>query len=136
MNRTQPLTVLGAAVVALAIWVVAVPIAGLDLTVGSGATARNVGPVSVVVVALLAGGLAWALLALLGRRLRHGRRAWRVTAWTLLALSLLGPVSMGATAGVVVTLVAMHLAVGTTLILGLAPTAHDRPAPVEWDVHR
>ena len=135
MKKTQPLAIAGAAVAALAIWVVAVPIARLDLTVGSGATARTVGPVSVVVVALLAGGLAWALLALLDRRLRHGRRAWRVTAWTLLALSLLGPVGMGATAGVVVSLVAMHLAVGATLILGLAP-AHDRPAPVEWDVHR
>jgi hypothetical protein len=130
------LAIAGAAVAALAIWVIAVPIAGLDLTVGSGATARTVGPVSAVVVALLAGGLAWALLALLGRRLRHGRRAWRVTAWTLLALSLLGPVGMGATAGVVVTLVAMHLAVGTTLILGLAPTVDDRPAPVEWEVQR
>jgi hypothetical protein len=130
------LAIAGAAVAALAIWAIAVPIAGLDLMVGSGATARTVGPVSVVVVALLAGGLAWALLALLGRRLRHGRRAWRVTAWTLLALSLLGPVGMGATAGVVVTLVAMHLAVGTTLILGLASTVDDRPAPVEWEVQR
>jgi hypothetical protein len=136
VKKTQLLTIVGAAVVALAIWVIAVPIAGLDLTVGSGATARTVGPVPVVVVALVAGVLAWALLALLGKRSRHGRRAWRVTAWTLLTLSLLGPVTMGATAGVVVSLVAMHLAVGTTLILGLAPTASDRPAPVEWDVHR
>ena len=118
-------TLAGGAVAALAIWVVSVPVAGLDLTVGSGSEARTVGPVSVVVVPLLVGGLAWALLALLGRRLRNGRRVWRVTAWTALALSLVGPVTMGATGSVVASLVAMHIAVGATLIFGLAPTSRD-----------
>jgi hypothetical protein len=115
-----------AAGAALVVWAIGVPLAGLDLTVGSGAAAQSVGPASVVVVPLLAGGAAWALLALLESRLRHGRRSWRITAWTLLALSLLGPAGADASGKVLGVLVAMHLVVGVTLIVGLAPPSPDR----------
>ncbi|MDO3703101.1 DUF6069 family protein [Micromonospora sp. C28SCA-DRY-2] len=115
---------LGLAVIAgLAVWLVCDPLAGLDLTVGQSAATRTVGPASIVVAALVVGAAGWALLAFLERRLRRGRRAWRITAWTVLALSLLGPLSSGATGGVLAGLIAMHVAVGTTLILGLAPGA-------------
>jgi hypothetical protein len=117
---------LGLAVAAgLAVWLVSDPLLGIDLSVGTGETARTVGPPSIVVAALLAGGAGWALLALLERRLPRGRRVWRVTAWTVLVLSLLGPVSAGATGGVFVSLIAMHVAVGATLALGLAGRAAD-----------
>jgi hypothetical protein len=114
-------TLLSAVAAALAVWVVSVPIAGLDLRVGDTATARTIGPFSVVMVSLLAGVAAWSLLILLDRHPHNGRRIWHGTALTVLALSLLGPVFMGASGGVLLSLIAMHLAVGATLILGLAP---------------
>jgi hypothetical protein len=117
----RAVTLLAAPAVALAIWVVSVPIAGLDLTVGSGSSALTVHAGSVAAVALLMGAAAWALLAFLERLGRGGVRAWRITAWAVLALSLLGPVSMGASVAVLASLLAMHVAVGLTVILGLAP---------------
>ncbi len=119
-------TLVGAVVAGLAVWVVSVPVAGVDLTVGSGPSAQTVGPLSVALTAALAGGVGWALLALLGGQLRDGRRTWRIIAGLVLAVSLLGPVSMGAAGAVLVSLIAMHLAVGGTLILGL--TASGKPA--------
>lgn len=121
---------LGLAVSAgLLVWLVSSPLAGVDLTVGTGTTALTVGPASIVITALAAGGAGWALLALLERRSPRGRNIWRVTGWTVLTLSLLGPLSAGATGAVLASLVAMHIAVGTTLVLGLAPRAtHDGAA--------
>ena len=115
-----------ASAVGLVVWVVSVPIAGVDLTVGSGPRAQTVGPASVALVPLLAGGAGWALLAFLRARVRGGVRAWRITAWVVLALSLLGPASLGASGAVLVSLVAMHVTVGMTLIVGLPPASPDR----------
>src|SRR5690242_1844773 len=83
MNETTPrslagrgrtarraLTVAGAAAAALALWALAGPVAGVDLTAGSGGTARTVGAGAVIVSALVAGLAAWALLASLERFLR------------------------------------------------------------------
>jgi hypothetical protein len=121
-NRIRPwATIAGAVGAALVVWVLSVPVAGVDLTVGSGSSRQTVGPAAVAVVSLLAGVAAWALLALLERRFRAGCRAWRITAWTVLALSLLGPLGAGATGAVLAILVAMHVVVGVTLIVGLAP---------------
>ncbi|MEH1127906.1 DUF6069 family protein [Micromonospora sp. CPCC 206061] len=113
-------TIAAAAGAALIVWVLSVPVAGVELVVGSGPSRQSVGPGAVAVVSLLAGGAAWALLAFLAARFRGGRRAWRITAWAVLTLSLLGPVGTGATGGVLATLLAMHMVVGMTLIVGLA----------------
>ncbi|WP_326557669.1 DUF6069 family protein [Micromonospora sp. NBC_01796] len=121
LRRT--VTLLVAAAVALAVWVVGVPLAGLDLTLGSGTEQQTVTPASVVAVPLLVGGAGWALLAFLEGRFRGGRRAWLVTAWAVLVLSLLGPVTSGASGGVLAVLLGMHVLVGVTLIVGLAPTS-------------
>ncbi len=115
-----------ASAVALVVWAVSVPIAGVALTLGSGPKAQTVGPASVALVPLLAGGAGWALLAFLRARVRGGVRAWRITAWVVLALSLLGPVSAGASGAVLVSLVTMHVTVGITIIVGLAPASADR----------
>ncbi|MFK3979025.1 DUF6069 family protein [Micromonospora sp. NPDC050397] len=122
----RAVTLAAAAVSALAVWTVAVPVAGLDLTVGAGADARSIGPAAVALVPILAGGAGWALLAWLERRRPDGRRVWRFTAWAVLALSLVGPATAGAAAGVVATLVAMHLVVAVTLVVGLAPAPAER----------
>ncbi|MEV4760572.1 DUF6069 family protein [Micromonospora sp. NPDC049559] len=121
----RAVTLAVAALAGLVVWVVGVPLAGVELTVGSGASAQSVGPASVLVTPLLVGGVGWALLAFLESRSARGRRIWRIIAWTVLAVSLLGPVGMGAGGGVLVTLLAMHLVVGVTLIFGLAPATAD-----------
>lgn len=85
-------------------------------------------PASVVVAAVVPGAIAWALLAVLERFLRRGRILWLVVGWMVLALSLLGPISMGASGAVLLSLLAMHLAVGMTLLIGLSRPRDGRSA--------
>ncbi|MDN5762975.1 MAG: DUF6069 family protein [Microlunatus sp.] len=114
-------TVLVATAVAIVAWLIFVPVIGIDLAVGSGLTAQTIGLFQFIIVSFLAGGAAWALLAICERLFRRrGRLVWRITAWVVLALSLLGPVSMAAFDGVLAALVVVHLAVGSVLILGLS----------------
>jgi Family of unknown function (DUF6069) len=76
-----------------------------------------------VVVAALVGSLAgWGLLALLSRFSAKARAIWTVTAMVAALLSLAGPLSATASAGTKVSLVAMHLAVATVLIVVLRRT--------------
>jgi hypothetical protein len=100
----------------LAIWAVAVPVAGLDLTATPiGGTATPVGALAVVAGALCAGLSGWALLAVLERRAARPRRTWTMIALMVLALSLATPL-MGATGASLLVLLSMHLAVGAVLI--------------------
>lgn len=100
----------------LAIWAVAVPVAGLDLTaMPIGGTATPVGAFAVVAGALCAGLSGWALLAVLERRAARPRRTWTVIALVVLALSLATPIA-GATGASMPVLLSMHLAVGAVLI--------------------
>ncbi|ANJ26082.1 DUF6069 family protein [Agromyces aureus] len=112
-----------AAVLPLLIWAVAVPIAGLDLTVGTGPTAQVVSPSSIVVAVLVAGCCAWGVLALLERFSRRSGRTFAIIGWTVLAVSLLGPLLSAVSGVVLVVLLAMHLATGAALVLGLPRAA-------------
>lgn len=112
-------TPVAAALLALLAWTISVPILGVDLVVGSGPSTQTVGPVAVAIVPLIAGGLAWALLALLEKVGATGRRIWQVVGWVVLTVSLIGPVTMATSIGVLITLLAMHLIVGTTVLFGL-----------------
>lgn len=117
--------VVAAALLAIAIWAIAVPVAGIDLIVGVGESARRVDLASVAIAPVGLGLAAWALLALLERLSPRGRRIWQVIGWVVLALSLVGPLSMGGAPGVLATLLAMHVVVGVTVILGLAHPRQD-----------
>jgi hypothetical protein len=88
----RPLTVIGASAAALAVWALAVPLAGITLTVRAGDGTRTVGPVSVVVASLLAGLAGWVLLIVLERSAARPGRTWAIIALAALALSLTGPV--------------------------------------------
>ncbi|SDL41830.1 DUF6069 family protein [Nonomuraea jiangxiensis] len=114
------LTVIGAPAAALAVWALAVPVAGMTLTVRMGVGTQPVGPESVLMASLVAGLAGWALLALLERFASRPRRIWTVVALVVLALSLLGP--LGSAVGVATTLVLLllHLVVGAVLVPGLA----------------
>lgn len=108
-------TVAGVTVLAaLAVWVVAVPLIGVDLVVP--AAGSTVGPLAVAVTSLLAALLGWALLAVLERRTSRARRTWTITASVIALLSLAAPLTSGASPAVTATLVAMHVAVAAVLI--------------------
>ncbi|GAT70145.1 hypothetical protein PS9374_05825 [Planomonospora sphaerica] len=116
----RPLTVIGAPVAALAVWALAVPVAGTVLTVRTGGGTQQVGPVSVVVASLLAGLAGWALLAVLERFASRPGRIWTITALAVLALSLFGPLGGAVGTAATLVLVLLHLLVGAVLVLGLA----------------
>ncbi|MET8866676.1 DUF6069 family protein [Nonomuraea sp. NPDC004580] len=116
----RPLTVGVAAVAALVVWAVAVPLAGVALTVHMGGGMQEIGPVSVVVASLVIGLAGWALLAVLERVTSKPGRVWTVVALAVLVLSLLGPLGGAAGGGAMSVLVVMHLVVGGVLVGGLA----------------
>ena len=126
-RTTRALSVLAATAAAVALWVVAAPIGGADLTVQQGdQEPMEIGVALVVATALVAGLAGWGLLAVLGRATRRPRTVWTVVAVIALALSLLPPLTAEATSGAHVTLVLMHIVVGAVLIAGLRRTATER----------
>ena len=114
-----------AAAAAVAVWAIAGPLAGIRLQahVGAHAPAEQIGLAAVLTVSLLAGLAAWALLAVLEHRARHPRRAWTITAGSVLAVSLAGPLTAGQGAATIVALACLHLATGGVLIPLLRRTA-------------
>ncbi|MCM3887164.1 DUF6069 family protein [Frankia sp. R82] len=114
---------------AVAGWVLAVPLAGVSLQVRSGgrggghepAGVHGVGVGLVVVAAVLAGTAAVVLLAVLEQRTRRPGRWWARIACAVLASSFVGPLRADSLAAGV-TLTGLHLLVGVTLIVGLART--------------
>ncbi|MEV4810985.1 DUF6069 family protein [Micromonospora avicenniae] len=115
----RAITVAAGAAGALLLWVVNDPWAGNDLAVRRGDTTQHIGPVAVVVAALIAGLAAWGLLALLERTVGHPVRTFRIIALVVLVLSLAGPLGSGVGISSRLALLAMHLTVGAALILGL-----------------
>ncbi|WP_047867451.1 DUF6069 family protein [Nocardiopsis sp. RV163] len=117
------LTAAAAVLAPLALWGLAVPLMGVDLTAFPGGQARPVGPGAVAFAGMLSAAAAWALLAVLERTARRPRLAWTVTACAVLVLSLAGPLTSGAAPVVVLVLEGMHVLVGAVLILGLGRSA-------------
>jgi hypothetical protein len=113
------ITVVGATVGALVLWVGEARLLGVDLAVGTGDVVQPVTGISVAATALVA-GLAATLTAWLLARIapRRCRTVWTVLASAVLLVSLLGPLGATSTAAVV-SLVALHLLVGLTLVIGL-----------------
>ena len=121
--RTPMAAVLGATAAATAIWAVATTV-GAELTVsfGPGQPIQKITVVNVVVAALVGSLAGWGLLALLRRFTAKARAVWTVIAIVVALLSLAGPLSAIASAGTKMSLVAMHLAVATVLIVVLRRT--------------
>ncbi len=115
------LVVAAAMAATFAIWLIADPIAGVDLEVKTGGQSREVALGSVLYVTAMAGSLAWISLALFERWTSHASTRWTVFAVIVLFISLLGPLG-GVTTGAIITMLAMHLAAGAILILGLRRT--------------
>lgn len=114
--------VVGAAVASLVLWIAAVPVGGVDLDVRQGQSIQTVAPAMVLTSGLAAGFAAWALMALLERWTNRPVRIWTITAATVLAVSVLGPLGgIGAAAKLV--LLAMHAVVAAILFVGLTRVA-------------
>jgi hypothetical protein len=126
VRTTRVLTVTVAATAALVLWAVAALLPGVDLTVRVGGRVQPVGPVAVAASGLVAGLLAWALLAVLERLLTRPGRTWTVLAVVALVLSLAGPLGSGVGTANRLVLAAMHLAVAAVLIPGLRRTTRIR----------
>ncbi|MEV0005415.1 DUF6069 family protein [Micromonospora sp. NPDC050980] len=122
-RRDRLFTVLAATAATLSGWAVAVPLAGVELTVRGGGVEQRVTPVAVAVSTLLAGLAGWALLALLERFTGRARPVWTVVAALVLLLSLLGPLTGGAGRSATATLLVLHLLAGAVLLPGLRRTA-------------
>ena len=120
----RALVVVGAVAAPLGVWLVAVPLLGVDLQVRpNGGAAQTVGAGAVAAAGLTAALLGRALLALLERRTTRARTVWTAVAVTVLLLSLAGPVTGARTASAAAVLLALHLAVAAVLIVGLRRTS-------------
>jgi hypothetical protein len=117
----RAITVAAGAAGALVLWAVndGAVNDGAGLAVRQGGTTRHIGPVAVLLTALLAGLAAWGLLALLERTVSRPALTFRIIAVTVLLLSLAGPLGSGVDTGSRLALLGMHVTVGVALILGL-----------------
>jgi Family of unknown function (DUF6069) len=123
VRAVRAAAVAGAAGAALAVWAVAVPLAGATLAVRTNGATQQIGPGTVAGAALLAGLAGWLLLAALERFGRRPARTWAITAGVLMSASLAAPLHSGVGGGGAAALAAMHLAVGVVLIMVLPRTA-------------
>ena len=122
-RAARALAVLAASAAAAALWVLAVPIAGVDLAVHMDGRTQSIGLASVVGVSLVVGLLGWALLAVLESRTRRAIGIWTVVALAVAVLSLAGPLTSAATGGAGAVLVGLHIVVAAVLIPVLRRTS-------------
>lgn len=115
-RTTRALAVLGAAAAAAAGWVLAQPLAGVDLEVVMAGRTQSVGLLPVVGTALAMGVLGWALLALLERFTRRAAALWTAAALGVTVVSLAGPLASAATVAAGLVLAGLHLLVAAVLV--------------------
>lgn len=123
----RTLSVAGAVIAALAVWVIAVPILGEHLTIRFGAAAPETIGIGLVAGASLLGSLCgWGLLALLERRTSRARAIWTGVAAIVALVSLSLPLTAGTTTSAKIALALTHVAVAAVLIPALRRTSSAR----------
>jgi predicted permease len=130
-HRRARATAVGAAVLApTVIWLVTVPLLGVDLQVAqpSGRPPARITLPLVIVTALAASLAGWGVLALLERRTRQARTIWTATAVVALVGSFAPLLAPGTPTTSRVVLGLMHLTVAAILIPSLARGAPADPA--------
>jgi hypothetical protein len=125
-GRTRALSAAGGTFAAVAVWIIEVPLMGIDLKVrfGSGHP-QTIGIGQVIGISLAASLLAWLLLVLLGRRTPRARAVWTSAALVALIVSLALPFAATTTAATV-GLIVMHLAVAAVVIPAMGRTLPPR----------
>jgi hypothetical protein len=107
---------------ALAVWAILAPLAGLTLEAQQGGR-MHIGAGSVFFASAIVAFAGWGLLAILERRTPNARTVWTVVAVIVCITSLGSPLSNGIGVGAKLGLAALHLVVGTAVIVGLRRTA-------------
>ncbi len=124
--RTRAMAVLGAAIAAVAIWAIAVPLLGVHLLVRFGASAPQSVGIDYVIGASVIGSLVgWGLLALLERSTARARSIWTSGAIVAVLVSVALPLSFGVSTSTKITLALMHVAVAAVVI----PAMRGGPRP-------
>ena len=128
--RLARFVALHAAVLApLAVWAIAVPVAGLRLQIRFGhAAVQQVSPRDIIAASLLGALLGWGFLALLERRTPRAGTLWTAAATIALLASLALPLSAATTTSTLLILALMHFAVAAALIPVLHRTSRPQPA--------
>lgn len=112
-------TVLGSAALAAALLLAATAGLGIEVLVPGPSGTAPLGLAAVLLVALVAGLLGWAVLALLERLApRRGRTVWTVGAVTITVLSVLAGPTAAATVPAMAVLTVLHLQVGACVVIG------------------
>lgn len=124
-TRVRMAAVAASVLAAAATWLIAVPLAGVELSVErwDGAGTMTVSFAQVATIALVASLAGWAALALLERITRHARVVWATGATVVLLASLAMPATAATTNNAAITLALFHIVVGAALIPTLARSA-------------
>ncbi|MBV9100691.1 MAG: hypothetical protein JOZ46_07135 [Candidatus Dormibacteraeota bacterium] len=121
--RRRALVIAAGVAAGALIWALAVPVFGVQLLVRFGAgTQQTVSVAFVLAGSLIAPLLGWALLSFLERRTNRARALWTRVAVVSLLMTFALPLAAGVTTSARVTLLLMHVAVGTVVIVGLRRT--------------
>lgn len=115
-----------ATLVPLGIWIVVVPILGVDLEAGSDEepdAVQTIAPVLILATAAIAALAGWALLVALKRITHRACTIWTIAAVITLLVSMAGPFLGAATVAATAVLALMHVGVAAVLIPGLRRTA-------------
>lgn len=116
-TRIRALAVIGAAIAAVVIWAIAVPLLDVHLLVRFGTSAPQSVGIDYVIGATVIGSLVgWGLLAFLERRTARARSIWTAVAAVAVLVSLGLPLTFGVSASTKLTLALMHVAVAAVVI--------------------
>ena len=122
-RRAPALTAAASVLAVVVLWLIAVPLLGVDLRVPmAGRAALTVTLPLIVAVTAAVASAGWALLAILARYTVHARQVWLGVAVTVV-VSYAAPLSFAAAPAAIVVLALLHTAVAAVLIPGLARTA-------------
>lgn len=123
VSRTaRPFAVLSGVAAAVIAWVMIHSVGHVKLEVKNSGKVQTVNLASVIVASLVAGLLAWLVVAVLARRSANARRNWQILGWLGLLVSLSGPLSLATTSSAKAGLACMHLVTAVILVPSLART--------------
>lgn len=121
-RTSRPVAVFSAVLAAVIAFVMIHTVAHVKLEVKNSGKVQAVNMASVIIASLVAGLLAWLVVAVLDRRAKNPRRTWQILGWLGLLVSLSGPLSLATTSSAKAGLACMHLVTAIILVPSLART--------------
>lgn len=124
--RARLLALVGAGVAGVAVWVVAVPLAGADLIVTTQGRTQEILLALVAVSSVLQPAVGWGVLAIMERFWSRARTGWLVLAVLVLVVTGFNAVNAAENTATAVWLNVMHVAVAAAFVPVLARTSPRR----------